>query len=236
MNVEEKRGSEKIQEAAQIAVFVDCENVSSQLAWEALGRFEAHGKIGYVELVGDSFNLWSTERFRKYYAARVTYVPCERKGGQAADLTLVIAVMNNLGSSTYSTYAIISSDQDFYPLIVDLKSKCKTVLTAGERKTSKVYRNVADAFIELGGPISDRRLTEDDERLLRVIESACRGGWIDLSALGKLLRIEISDFSPKRFGARNLSALLRLFPSHVEVARLGSSESDLYCRYLKKGG
>ena len=233
MNIEEKMGLESKREGAQIAVFVDCENVASHLTWEALDRIEGHGQVGYVELLGDRSRLWSAERLRRNYPARITHVPCGRKGGQSADLSLVIAVMNNLGSSAYSTYAIISSDHDFYPLVLELKSKGKTVLVAGEDKTSNVYRNAADTFFELGGPISRRKLTEDDDKFLRVVASACRGGWIDLAALGKLLREEVSDFSPKRFGARNLSALLRSFPEHFEVATLGTSGPELICRYVK---
>lgn len=233
MSVGDERGLDSKKESTQIAVFVDSENVSSHLTWEALGRMEAVGRVGYVELLGDSTNLWPVEKLRRHYPVRITHVPCGRKGGQSADFSLVIAVMNNLGSSAFSTYAIVSSDQDFYPLVLELKSKGKTVLAAGESKTSKVYRNAADTFIELGRNISRRKFTEDDDEFLRVVESACSGGWIDLPALGRLLRNEISGFSADRFGSRNLSALLRSFPERIEIATLGASGSELICRYIK---
>jgi hypothetical protein len=231
----EKKNLSEVQgrhEKTSIAVFVDAENVPLMLTREALISISARGQIGYVEVVGDRSNIWRINGLRREYPVQLTDVPCEKKAGQSADVALTVAVMKMLERSDYRMFAIVSSDRDFYSLILELKARGMVVIAAGEDKATSAYQNTADEFITLGRPNVGRRLSNGEHEFLNAARSASGGEWIHLSALGNILRDKIPGFHPKEFGARSLSALIRSYPEHIELTRLGNDWSRPICRFL----
>ena len=154
-------------------------------------------------------------------------------GKNSADIRLAVdAVEMCLTRDHIDTFAILSGDSDFSPLVSKLKEFGKTVIGVGMKEaTSSLLIEVCDEFIfyediTTGGGVPDftskvpRERHECYQLLFECIESIQResDGFILASLLKDTMRRKRPQFSETSYGYRSFTALLR------EAAKLGFIE------------
>ena len=145
-------------------------------------------------------------------------------GKNSADIRLAVdAVEMCLTRNHIDTFAILSGDSDFSPLVSKLREFDKTVIGVGMREaTSALLTEVCDEFIFYedivsGGGIPDYEARVAKEKLpcykllLETIDALERetDGFILASLLKDTMRRKRPQFSESSYGYRSFTALLR---------------------------
>jgi len=141
----------------QLAVFIDFENIALGLKGNArfdirrvLDRLLEKGKV----IVKVAYADWN--RFRAYTrdlhenGIELIEIPARATTGKnSADIRLVVDAMDLSWSKEHiDTFAIVSGDSDFSPLVSKLKENGRHVIGLGMRaSTSPLLANVCDEFI-----------------------------------------------------------------------------------------
>jgi len=145
--------------ARNLAVFIDFENLASgfenrkEVAFDirrVLDRLLEKGKV----LVKVAYCDWN--RFRQYttplHEAGIELIEIPKRsmtGKNSADIRLVVDAMDlSYGKEHIDTFAIVSGDSDFSPLVGKLKENGKYVIGLGMREsTSRLLAESCDEFI-----------------------------------------------------------------------------------------
>ena len=170
-------------------------------------------------------------------------------GKNSADIRLAVdAVEMCLTKSHIDTFAILSGDSDFSPLVSKLREFDKTVIGVGMREaTSALLTEVCDEFIfyedivTAGGiPAYEQRVPKDKvpcyKLLLETVDALLRetDGLILASLLKDTMRRKRPQFSEGTYGYRSFTALLReaaslgLIAIHTDP-RSGTAVVDGFC-------
>ena len=170
-------------------------------------------------------------------------------GKNSADIRLAVdAVEMCLTKNHIDTFAILSGDSDFSPLVSKLREFDKTVIGVGMREaTSTLLTEVCDEFIfyedivSPGGiPAYESRVPKDKvpcyKLLLETVDALQRetDGLILASLLKDTMRRKRPQFSEGTFGYRSFTALLReaaslgLIQIHTDP-RSGTAVVDGFC-------
>lgn len=156
-------------------------------------------------------------------------------GKNSADIRLCVDAMDMcLTKDHIDTFAILSGDSDFSPLVAKLKEYGKTVIGVGMREsTSPLLAGICDEFlfyedivgVRVGG-IPDFKSVVPQERhacyqlLFETIDAlqADNDGPLNASLVKQTMRRKRPDFSERTYGYRQFSMLLR------EASQLGFIE------------
>ena len=170
-------------------------------------------------------------------------------GKNSADIRLAVdAVEMCLTKNHIDTFAILSGDSDFSPLVSKLREFDKTVIGVGMREaTSTLLTEVCDEFIfyedivSPGGiPAYESRVPKDKvpcyKLLLETVDALQRetNGLILASLLKDTMRRKRPQFSEGTYGYRSFTALLReaaslgLIQIHTDP-RSGTAVVDGFC-------
>ncbi|WP_154054306.1 NYN domain-containing protein [Olsenella uli] len=170
-------------------------------------------------------------------------------GKNSADIRLAVdAVEMCLTKNHIDTFAILSGDSDFSPLVSKLREFDKTVIGVGMREaTSTLLTEVCDEFIfyedivSPGGiPAYESRVPKDKvpcyKLLLETVDALQRetDGLILASLLKDTMRRKRPQFSEGTYGYRSFTALLReaaslgLIQIHTDP-RSGTAVVDGFC-------
>ena len=141
------------------AVFVDFENLARGVQQDKKGQFEIHlvlnrllerGRIVYKRAYCD----WT--RFKDFmhefhrHGFEMIDIPSSKVSGKnSADIRMVVdAIDLSYSKAHIDTFALLTGDSDFSPLVSKLKENNKTVLGCGVRSsTSDLLANNCDEFI-----------------------------------------------------------------------------------------
>ena len=132
-------------------VYIDADNVSTEMTELALEHIIASGNILLIKAFGNwsrkpggwssLVNLNGIETIHRFNMT---------KSKNAADISLVVdatAALHN--DCKFDTLAVISSDCDFLPLVQHAKSLGLQTLGLGMKKAPECYRKQCNTFIEL---------------------------------------------------------------------------------------
>lgn len=151
-------------------------------------------------------------------------------GKNSADIRLAVDAMEIcLSKEHITTFAILSGDSDFSPLVSKLKEYGKTVIGVGMKEaTSTLLTEVCDEFLfyedllHTGGiPDFQGKVPAEKEKcyqlLFETIDSLLResDGFILASLLKNIMKRKSPQFSERTYGYRSFTALLN------EAAKLG---------------
>lgn len=137
-----------------IVVFIDADNVSSEMAEQAILKLQEEGEIRFVKAYGN----WSNKpqgwkRFVNKYGVESTHRYNITRTKNAADISLTVEATASLyGSVNFDTLAIVSSDSDFLPLIQHAHACGKRSVGIGCRKAPVTYTRQCDVFHYLDNP------------------------------------------------------------------------------------
>jgi hypothetical protein len=212
---------------ARLAVLIDGENASPQVADGLFGEIAKLGETSVRRIYGD----FSGPHLKKWAAilARHAILPHQQfaniAGKNASDIALVIDAMDLLHSGRCDGFCLVSSDSDFTRLASRIREQGVQVFGFGERKTPESLRQVYHRFIyteNLGAesPAHDassaatakpQQSPSKAEPLLKqvIAQMDSDDGWVDLSAVGSRLANLYSDFDPRTYGEKKLRDLVR---------------------------
>jgi len=142
------------------------------------------------------------------------------KGKNAADIALVIDVMDVLTTKSVDVVCLVSSDCDFTPLVTRILSDGKVVIGFGERKTPMPFVNACSKFLYLDEPkittkqkVNSEKNIKSDTRLISllraaIIATADDDGWAALGPVGSHISNQAS-FDQRNYGFAKLSDLFK---------------------------
>ncbi|MEA3383862.1 MAG: NYN domain-containing protein [Campylobacterota bacterium] len=132
-----------------IAMFIDCDNVSSKYIESIFDDLSQYGKVNirkaYGDWTSDNLNSWSKVLQDYNIQPYQQFAYTEKKN--ASDIAIVIDVMDSIYTKNIDFIALITSDSDFTPLVTRILSDGISVYGYGEAKTPKALVNACSQFI-----------------------------------------------------------------------------------------
>ena len=216
-----------------IALLIDCDNVSYQAIDGVLNELANHGVVNIRRAYGDwkksELRGWEGELFR--CAIQPMQQFAYTKGKNATDAAMIIDAMDLLYGQDLDGIALMTSDSDFAPLVMRLKTSGLRVYGFGAEKTPSPLVNACSRFIytekllqrmeadQADAPVGEeqekmsrRQLRQDTDlvKLLRnaVEEKADEAGWSNFSQVNHYINNNTS-FSSINYGYKRLSDLIR---------------------------
>ena len=133
----------------RVAVFIDCENVSSKHWPEIMAKAGAQGHINVCRLFGDftedRLGRWLT--IAREHSLQTTL---QLGGKNASDIAITIGAMDLMHAGKTEVVTLVSSDQDLSPLAIRLRTAGMKVLGLGLANTPPSLRKSCSEFAELG--------------------------------------------------------------------------------------
>lgn len=218
----------KHQKKQNIAMLIDCDNVSSRYIDSVVNDLSKYGVVNIRKAYGNWKNpkLKGWEEILLEYAIKPVQQFDYTKGKNASDIAMVIDIMDLLYTKDLSAIALVTSDSDFTPVVSRILSDGLTVYGYGEEKTpsalvnacsqfifaEKLYESNEENFIEKSDKVAQKDLRKDTKlvHLLRmaVDQTSDHTGWSNIAAVGLYIS-QNSSFSPVNYGYQKLSHLIR---------------------------
>lgn len=233
----------------RIALLIDTDNASSSRIEAVLQELAQYGKTNIRRAYGN----WKSEYLKNWEACLHEYAitPIQQfdltKGKNATDMAITIDAMDLLYGGKVDTFALVSSDSDFTPLVMRLRAEGLPVIGFGRKQTPAPFTRACSEFlyleqldtgnesVESNEPLepnnSYQRKTSNelkcDTRLMNRLRKAIDAskddqGWAFLGAVGSLIKNQ-EPFDPRNYGYKKLGDLVRAI--------------DLFeCQEAKSGG
>lgn len=137
----------------RIALLIDADNVSHVKIPTILAELSKYGTANIRRAYGD----WTSSTLKGWkdklheHAVRPIQQFSYSSGKNATDIALVIDAMELLYTQKLDAFCIASSDADFTPLVMQLRSNGHDVYGFGERKTPDPFVNACTTFLYLDG-------------------------------------------------------------------------------------
>lgn len=215
---------------ARIALLIDADNSPASKIDLILAEVAKYGSANIRRAYGNwkSNNLVGWEKVLHEYAIRPIQQFDYSKGKNASDIALIIDAMDLLYAQQLDAYALVSSDADFTPLVMRLRTSGAEVYGFGENKAPMPFVNACSRFIYLEGlsevgadasnnataPVikKDAKALRGDTRLVQLLRNAVEAataddGWSHLGAVGAQIANQAS-FDPRNYGYKKLSELV----------------------------
>lgn len=214
-----------------IAMLIDCDNVSAKYIDSILDDLSQHGLVN----IRNAYGNWKDPKLKRWELILQDYsiTPIQQfsytSGKNATDIAMVIDTMDLLYTKDLSAIALITSDSDFTPVVTRIKSDGLTVYGYGEEKTPSAFVNACSQFIyveklldcdeEEGDEVShkpqvaDRGELRQNTKLVALLRKAVEltaedNGWSNIANVGIYIS-QNSSFSPVNYGYKKLGELMR---------------------------
>lgn len=245
----------------KMVILIDADNTQLAKLEAVIQEISARGRI----VVKRAYGNWQKENLKNWESElkRLAIRPEQQfdyvKGKNATDIALVIDAVNLLHREIYDGFAIVASDSDYTPLVINLHESGVYVMGVGEQKTPESFRNSCDEFIFLENLDSQDEVEEDAEesftkrahskkaltdieeihKLIRMAYNKYQGddGYAHIGSAGSFLKRAKPDFDSRTFGYVKLTQLMQAFPDKYEVQQRQYEKSSnvVYrCLYTKK--
>lgn len=150
-----------------IAMFIDCDNVSSKYIESIFDDLSQYGTVNIRRAYGDWKNkkLLGWENVLQEYNIQPIQQFAYTKGKNATDIAMIIDIMDILYSKELEGIVLITSDSDFTPIVTRILSDGLTVYGYGEAKTPMPFVNACSQFIyveKLSG-LQNEKIIETEE-------------------------------------------------------------------------
>ena len=154
----------------RIALLIDADNAPATKIQAILDELSKHGVINVRRAYGNwkksELKAWE-ERLHEF-AIRPMQQFDYSKGKNASDMAMVIDAMELLYTDKPQAFGLVSSDADFTPLVMHLKSKGAVVFGFGQEKAPEPFQRACTTFlfvenigtdsgaplVEIGGSVS----------------------------------------------------------------------------------
>lgn len=223
----------------KIALLIDGDNAQPSLTEKILAEAGKHGSITIRRIYGD----WTTSNMKgwKDTLNNNAIQPIQQfrytTKKNATDSAMIIDAMDILHGGLVEGFCIVSSDSDYTRLATRVREKGFFVMGIGKRTTPKAFINACNIFIYTENLIPDEQVLKDkrtgkkrlvpEDRVKKfdpvpllkgAIEMAIQeDGWANLATIGFYLRQLDPGFDPRTYGYRQLSQLIKTYPSLFEL-------------------
>ncbi len=139
----------KKQHKHNIAMFIDCDNVSSKYIESIFDDLSQYGTVNIKKAYGNwkDQKLIGWENILQDYNIQPMQQFAYTKGKNATDIAMIIDIMDILYSKDLEAVVLITSDSDFTPIVTRILSDGLTVYGYGEAKTPTPFVNACSQFI-----------------------------------------------------------------------------------------
>ena len=139
----------KNQHKNNIAMFIDCDNVSSKYIESIFDDLSQYGTVNIRRAYGDwkDKKLYGWENILQDYNIKPIQQFAYTKGKNATDIAMIIDIMDILYTKDLEAVVLITSDSDFTPIVTRILSDGLTVYGYGESKTPMAFVNACSQFI-----------------------------------------------------------------------------------------
>ncbi|HUH43049.1 MAG TPA: NYN domain-containing protein [Sulfurimonas sp.] len=139
----------KSQNKNNIAMFIDCDNVSAKYIESIFDDLSQYGTVNIRRAYGDwkDKKLYSWENILQDYNIKPIQQFAYTKGKNATDIAMIIDIMDILYTKELEAIVLITSDSDFTPIVTRILSDGLTVYGYGESKTPMAFVNACSQFI-----------------------------------------------------------------------------------------
>ena len=139
----------KKQHQNNIAMFIDCDNVSSKYIESIFEDLSQYGTVNIRRAYGDwkDKKLIGWENILQDYNIKPIQQFAYTKGKNATDIAMIIDIMDILYTKELEAIVLITSDSDFTPIVTRILSDGLTVYGYGEVKTPMAFVNACSQFI-----------------------------------------------------------------------------------------
>lgn len=237
--------------STRIALLIDCDNVSYNAIEGVLEELAKYGTVNIRHAHGDWKSTHLTGWVEKLHPNAIK--PMQQfaytTGKNATDAAMIIDAMDLLYSGNVDTFALMTSDSDFTPLVMRILESGRQVYGFGERKTPAPFVQSCSQFIytenllakpEDNGasdpPKKSRNELRGDAGLVKLLRTAVEqvaddDGWAHLGQVGQYITNN-SSFSPVNYGFGRLGELLRA--SELFDIQMRNNGSTVYVRDGRK--
>lgn len=191
----------------KIAIFFDCENITSKYVDEI---FDELAKIGEIT-ISKAYHNWNnpqsinwSEKLKQFAIEPIQVFP-NISGKNSIDMKLAIDVTNTTYSTKVDIIVLVSSDSDFTTLAMDIKSKGIESIGFGEEKTPMSLRKAFKTFFELPNK-KKRKIKLLKDAILNNLDSS---GFANISQITNYLRNKDSSINPENYGEEKWSDVFR---------------------------
>lgn len=221
----------------RIALLIDADNSPASIIEAILGELSKYGTINVRRAYGNwkKAELKAWEEQLHEFAIRPMQQFDYSRGKNASDMAMIIDAMELLYTDQPHAFAIVSSDADFTPLVMHLKSKGAAVFGFGQMKSPEPFQRACSTFLfveNLGSespqlkssetaqaiateieplqPVQSAKLRMDT-RLVKLLRSAVQSaanedGWAMLGTVGNHISNQAS-FDPRNYGYDRLGEI-----------------------------
>lgn len=216
-------------QAKAIALLIDSDNCPAGSLKSILDELSKYGDITIRRAYGDwknqSLNGWAS--ILHDHAIQPVQQFAYTRGKNATDSAMIIDAMDLLYTQKLVGVAIASSDSDFTPLAMRIRTNGIQVFGFGEKKTPQPFINACSKFLFLESLADEQTETSDvaplrkrttnelrgDTKLTNCLRNAVTAtsdeeGWSPLSAVGSHIVKNDPAFDPRNYGYRKLSELV----------------------------
>lgn len=240
----------------RIALLIDADNVPHSKIADMLAELSKYGTANIRRAYGD----WSSAGLKNWkeklhdFAIRPIQQFSYSSGKNATDIALVIDAMELLYTQKLDAFCLASSDADFTPLVMQLKSNGHEVYGFGERKTPAPFVNACSAFLYLdtldeplavvapmepsvkprakvssapAAKLAGKPLSQDTKlvTILRgAVEASSREDGWAAMSAAGLAARRQAPIDPRNYGVRNFTALFEA-TGLFDIARAESGQS-----------
>ncbi|MEO5963585.1 MAG: NYN domain-containing protein [Thermomonas sp.] len=214
----------------RMALLIDADNAPATKIDVILAELARHGVANVRRAYGNwkSAHLQKWEQMLHPHAIQPVQQFAYSTGKNASDMAMVVDAMDLLHSGRFDAFAIVSSDADFTPLVMRLRSQNMRVFGFGGKQTPPPFINACSTFLYLDDlgeastgntaapasrskPKTGAELRHDTalaNLLLGAVDSAGgEDGWAHLGPVGQYIANRAS-FDPRNYGYPNLSSLI----------------------------
>ena len=208
----------------QLAVLIDLENVGlSSIQW----LFDQISDVGRM-IVRRAYADWSSAKSSRDQVLQLGIDPIHlfrstNSGKNSSDIRLAIDAVDLLYQSPVDTFVIVSSDSDFVPLVMKLRSAGKTVFGAGRKSAaSSTLVRSCDRYFYLDQDSKSPSASSVSKRptegslLVRAVKSAMDA---EGRAVGSRLHETLQRLDPSfDFRAQGYSTFTRYLEASTDVS------------------
>ena len=223
----------------KIAVFFDCENISTIYVDSIFDELAKHGEV----IIRQSFKDWTTSNSKSWnrelheeFAIEPIQVFSAKSCKNSSDLRIQRAVLETINQKSIDIIVLVSSDSDFRDLVINVRANGFETIGFGETKTPLSLRNAYSTFIEL--PIKEKYQKGNDKETIKLLKEAIQktkkeDDYSLVSKIGSYLKNKNSSYNPKSLGASTWGEIIKKFPNYFELSHLDKEKSTLIVK-LKK--
>ncbi len=212
----------KVEDKQRIALFIDADNAPASKMELILSELAKYGVVNIRRAYGNWKNpvIRPWEEILHEFAIQAVQQFDLTKGKNAADIALVIDVMDVLYTKNVDVVCLVSSYCYFTQLFTRDLSDGKVVLGFGERKAPMPFVKACSKFLYLDQAESEtpkknevKKSIKSDTRLISLLRQAIEAnededGWATLSPVGAHISNQAS-FDQRNYGFAKLSDLFR---------------------------